>query len=731
MNQKLLLKYIRNYLGVLGIFCLLMVPIYFTMYRESRESVLNVTEEQLNREAADLDNRINKMRIITDILRNNEHVRKVADIHITPAPEDSLDLLKSKDYLVSCLTMGMEDGSGYMLFKNNNVVVTTGALLSSSMYHDYRDYGRLEMDYEEFKKYIFDNRIMIQFLPLICDGQNTGITCILKGPNNLGGGNNYDMALVFELNQETLNRLFNIDVSAQADFAYIQDFEGKVIYQVNFLGEPLTVDELAKGKVKYHGENYSILQTQTRSNGLSLVVGISDKTLGKGIIGVNRIIWMYLIAAVVCMILFCVAWAVRKTISMRKILLALKSENDKELFRNEYQYITGKIVSLHKENEDYRLKIDDLQKSIFSSMVERLLIRGVYTQKEKEELQNYLSWDMEFYCVVCLYTGLQDDTEILDCFCRADAFLDFHFACISAGSGKNERAYIVKMEKYDRPDVTRIREILKIFATEQSDIWVGISSVGTGLENVALCYGQAKLMARQIADSYDVKVHEFQGYSDYRGKIFKLNLDDRLHDLILAEEKEALKTLFEKIRSYVSKSIFDTEAELQQLFFEICNPIAKIWDEIEWGRTPEREFPVYRSDKTIKELLKDLENLAYYLCDCIHRGKESSKNAFCEKMIRFVDENYTNKDMCISFAASNLGISGKQLVVLFKEQTGKNFSAYVEARRMQQVEKYLLETDWTMAQIADAVGYNTIDTFYKSFKKIYGLAPGKWKDSRK
>ena len=98
-------------------------------------------------------------------------------------------------------------------------------------------------------------------------------------------------------------------------------------------------------------------------------------------------------------------------------------------------------------------------------------------------------------------------------------------------------------------------------------------------------------------------------------------------------------------------------------------------------------------------------------------------------MIRFVEENYTSKDMCVSYVAQHLGISDNYLTRFFKEQTGKNFAAYVESKRMQLVEKYLLETDWSMAKIADLVGYNTLDTFYKSFKKIYGLAPGKWKEN--
>ena len=100
-------------------------------------------------------------------------------------------------------------------------------------------------------------------------------------------------------------------------------------------------------------------------------------------------------------------------------------------------------------------------------------------------------------------------------------------------------------------------------------------------------------------------------------------------------------------------------------------------------------------------------------------------------MIQFVEDNYTNNDMCVTYAAQHFELSDKYFAALFKEQTGKNFGAYVEAKRMKRAEQYLLETDISMTKVAELVGYNTVDAFYKSFKKIYGLAPGKWKESNK
>ena len=86
--------------------------------------------------------------------------------------------------------------------------------------------------------------------------------------------------------------------------------------------------------------------------------------------------------------------------------------------------------------------------------------------------------------------------------------------------------------------------------------------------------------------------------------------------------------------------------------------------------------------------------------------------------------------MCVGFAAEHFGISEKRFSALFKELTGENFSVYVENLRFIQAERCLLETDWEIQKIADTIGYNSLDTFYKSFRKRYGMAPGKWKEQR-
>jgi len=629
-----------------------------------------------------------------ELVAENTSVKKIAGIKGEPVASDSMDMLNAEKFLTSCFYLNEESYNQYLIFRDNPVVISSGEIMSSLTKQDYDAYGQEGMDFTEFQQLVFENERQLQYLVEKDGDEDGGILGVLKTMSSTRFF--CDTAMVFTLNRQILNDIFCLDGEQKNDFAYVTDSYGQVLYRENYEGEMLSKRGYDGEHVNVNGEAYTVFQIEAPESGLIFTMGISDVTIADGVADVNRIITVYIICAVAGMIAFCIMWARSRARNMGNVLQELEM----------------------------------LRGSISESILEKLLLHGVYTAKERAEAARYLNWDMEFFSVVCVSTRLEQENRILETFCRIDEFVRNTFTAVALSVGENERNYIIQLQEEAVLDMHFISEKMKELLEELPEIDIGISEPGTGLENIQLCYRQAKLMNRQAVEQYDCQMKVYQKPTDIREKVFKLNLGNRMYDLINAGEKETIRALFDKIRSYAARTNWYTESEIMQFFFEVQNPIAKSWDEIEQhGR--EKAVLTYRSDKTISELLDGLEETSYYLCDCICKNRENNKNLFTQKMIQFVEDNYTSKDMCISYVAEHLGISDKYFAALFKEQTGKNFSAYVETRRMKKAEYYLLETDTGMARIAELVGYNTVDAFYKSFKKVYGLAPGKWKESKK
>ena len=54
---------------------------------------------------------------------------------------------------------------------------------------------------------------------------------------------------------------------------------------------------------------------------------------------------------------------------------------------------------------------------------------------------------------------------------------------------------------------------------------------------------------------------------------------------------------------------------------------------------------------------------------------------------------------------------------------GINFSSYLERKRMERAIFLLKDTDLTIQEIYQEIGYNSSHTFRRVFKKTYGVSP--------
>ena len=68
-------------------------------------------------------------------------------------------------------------------------------------------------------------------------------------------------------------------------------------------------------------------------------------------------------------------------------------------------------------------------------------------------------------------------------------------------------------------------------------------------------------------------------------------------------------------------------------------------------------------------------------------------------------------------------MSASKLKSCFKRQFGCSVTQYIQGRRMSQAEHLLIDTDFTMGQIAQMIGYTTSSWFAELFKKSTGILP--------
>lgn len=93
-----------------------------------------------------------------------------------------------------------------------------------------------------------------------------------------------------------------------------------------------------------------------------------------------------------------------------------------------------------------------------------------------------------------------------------------------------------------------------------------------------------------------------------------------------------------------------------------------------------------------------------------------------ENVIRYIADHYA-LDLPLSRLASIACMSTSKLKTCFKRHTGCTITEYIQGRRMSQAEHLLIDTDLTMGQIAQMIGYSTSSRFAELFKKSTGILP--------
>lgn len=104
----------------------------------------------------------------------------------------------------------------------------------------------------------------------------------------------------------------------------------------------------------------------------------------------------------------------------------------------------------------------------------------------------------------------------------------------------------------------------------------------------------------------------------------------------------------------------------------------------------------------------------------------STSNSSIISAIEYIDSNL-NKRLTLDQVSSKVYLSDYYFSKLFKRETGLSFSVYLNARKVQKAMILLKESDKSVNDISDALGFTRLSYFSQTFKKYTGVAPTKFR----
>lgn len=95
--------------------------------------------------------------------------------------------------------------------------------------------------------------------------------------------------------------------------------------------------------------------------------------------------------------------------------------------------------------------------------------------------------------------------------------------------------------------------------------------------------------------------------------------------------------------------------------------------------------------------------------------------------LRFIQSNLTQR-FTIEQLAEHVGLNPAYFSSQFKISLGVSPQAYIKAARIRLAQSYLVETNHTISQIADQLGYEDVYFFSRQFKSVAGRSPRQWRN---
>lgn len=123
------------------------------------------------------------------------------------------------------------------------------------------------------------------------------------------------------------------------------------------------------------------------------------------------------------------------------------------------------------------------------------------------------------------------------------------------------------------------------------------------------------------------------------------------------------------------------------------------------------------------EYFQRLRQLCRKICNDNVEKKQEQRGLLVAEIKEYIREHYCEPDMGLSRVGGEFRMSESYLSTLFKEQSGGNFADYVEALRIERACELLQNTDNTVNDVAEAVGYNSVQSFRRAFKRVKGVSP--------
>ncbi len=204
---------------------------------------------------------------------------------------------------------------------------------------------------------------------------------------------------------------------------------------------------------------------------------------------------------------------------------------------------------------------------------------------------------------------------------------------------------------------------------------------------------------------------------------------DQVHSMV-NQGKETLKTLDIKFDINDAELRAKLDAMPESVFAGLTEVRTALESVREEGRSKEpfyKELSAVYLLKILLLLLRQGERQATVQNHPANYLALNERDPVCEKVIHHLQEHYA-EPIVLKDLAKSLGYTQSYVCQCFRRELHCSPLEYLHQYRIEKAKEYILYSDYSIKQIAELIGISNIHHFTRLFRRVVGIAPGRWRE---
>ncbi len=128
---------------------------------------------------------------------------------------------------------------------------------------------------------------------------------------------------------------------------------------------------------------------------------------------------------------------------------------------------------------------------------------------------------------------------------------------------------------------------------------------------------------------------------------------------------------------------------------------------------------------------RNTRDIITQVCQVTSKKHAEVSSTMASNVIGFIAQHYMRSDFSLNLLATETGVSMSKINAVLKNNLGCGFGQFVTMLRLKEAKRLLRDTDTSIQDIVQRVGYIDASSFTRKFKQTEGCSPGQYRQTHR